>query len=32
VPIATTLDRPAVLPDDEAAGLWRGVPQTAFAA
>jgi len=30
--ITTTVDRPAVLPDDEAAGLWRGLPQTASAA
>jgi predicted dehydrogenase len=32
VPIKTTLDRPAVLPEDEAEGLWRGLPQTASAA
>ena len=30
--ITTTLDRPAVLPDDEAAELWRGLPQTTSAA
>jgi predicted dehydrogenase len=30
--ITTTLERPAVLEDGEAAGLWKGTPQTASAA
>jgi predicted dehydrogenase len=30
--ITTTLERPAVLEDAEAAGLWKGLPQTASAA
>jgi predicted dehydrogenase len=30
--ITTTLERPAILEDADAAGLWKGLPQTASAA
>ena len=32
MPITTTLDRPAMLADEEAAGLWRGLPHAAASA
>jgi hypothetical protein len=30
--ITTTVEHPAILEDADAAGLWKGLPQTASAA